>query len=57
MNRINIQDQFLNLVRRDKLKVTVDNHSKQVASVCVSTQISPLDSDGRNTSPAVAVIA
>ena len=24
MNRINIQDQFLNLVRRDKLKVTVD---------------------------------
>ena len=39
------------------LKVTVDNHSKEIASVRVSTQIFALDSDGRATGTAVADIA
>jgi len=40
-----------------KLKVTVDNSSKQVASVRVSTRIFALDSNGHNTGTVVADIA
>jgi len=40
-----------------KLKVTVDNSSKQVANVRVSTQIFPLDSSDHRTGTALAGIA
>ncbi len=40
-----------------KLKVTIDNNSKQVANVSVSTQIFPMDSNGRKARTAVADIA
>jgi beta-galactosidase len=40
-----------------KLKVTVDNGSRQVADVCVSTQIFPLDSNDHRTGTAVGGIA
>jgi beta-galactosidase len=40
-----------------KLRVTVENNSKQVASVRVSTQIFPLDASGEHPGPAVADIA
>jgi beta-galactosidase len=40
-----------------KLKVTVDNNSKQAANVTVATQILPLDPAGRATATAVASIA
>ncbi|MBN1508216.1 MAG: DUF4982 domain-containing protein [Sedimentisphaerales bacterium] len=40
-----------------RLKVTVDNSSTQVATVRVSTQIFPLDSDGHNSGTVAAGIA
>ncbi len=40
-----------------KLQVTIDNSSKQVANVRVSTQIFPLDANGHNTGIVVAGIA
>jgi beta-galactosidase len=39
------------------LKVTVDNHSKEIANVSVSTQIFLLDSDGHATGTSVADMA
>lgn len=39
------------------LKVTVDNDSQQTATVSLTTEIFPLDADGRKSGPAVTKIA